>query len=189
MLPQEFRQFWLKRYTIPPISSRFRETYPDRWWRLHSLPQAKRYATNRREMHEILARHNQVLNKVLGDNTPFALIVAQFLPDAVPEPIQKWRDNTYPWLQPFLTFTENDEDAQQWQFSFQELRWQLHLTDELLTSVANDEIANILYVHLDLPRLFLPYDGGADIICSSPFECQTMKMQFDAWRSHHPLGL
>ena len=53
-----------------PISYLLREQMPNQWFRVHSLPQSKRYAENEGEAREIMRRHNSVASEVLGENAP-----------------------------------------------------------------------------------------------------------------------
>ncbi|MDB4915783.1 MAG: hypothetical protein JWM95_3427, partial [Gemmatimonadetes bacterium] len=59
----------------PPVGFLLREAYPDRWLRIHSLPEAKRYPTSGFDYAELLRRHNSVAADVLGLDTPCAILL------------------------------------------------------------------------------------------------------------------
>ena len=52
--------------TIPPLGYRLRLSYPDRWIRIYSLPEGKRYAETDEEREILLERQNAVASFVLG---------------------------------------------------------------------------------------------------------------------------
>ena len=68
---------WAEHYpSIPPLGYRLREALPERWLRVHDLPDGKRYATDDAEAAEILRRMNAVATSVLGEDAPCWLVVA-----------------------------------------------------------------------------------------------------------------
>jgi hypothetical protein len=61
--------------------------------------------------------------------------------------------------------------------------------NDLLTMIADDVIANVLFVGVKQGFLYHPYDGGADIILASQVERDRMRSKYAAWLSKHPEGL
>src|SRR5215211_5157115 len=59
----------------PPDGFLLREAYPERWLRIHSLPQAKRYPTSGFDYAELLRRHNAVADDVVGVGNPCAIVL------------------------------------------------------------------------------------------------------------------
>jgi hypothetical protein len=62
MTKEDFQNLWTLNYpdTIP-ISYRFKHDYSDRWFRIHSLPESKRYAENESEWEILLSRQNEII--------------------------------------------------------------------------------------------------------------------------------
>ncbi|MEV0349322.1 hypothetical protein AB0H88_26390 [Nonomuraea sp. NPDC050680] len=69
------------------------------------------------------------------------------------------------------------------------MSWTITLADLLLRAVADDDCASVIIMDTDLRRLYLPYDGGADVILASPQERDALKNAHADWLSTHPLGL
>jgi len=51
---------------LAPVGHLMRVALPDRWLRIHSLPDSKRYAETADEYAELLRRHNEVVSEILG---------------------------------------------------------------------------------------------------------------------------
>ncbi|MDJ1503014.1 DUF3885 domain-containing protein [Xanthocytophaga agilis] len=67
MTKEQFTIFWSS--TFPdtlPISHYFKYDYSDRWFRIHSLPESKRYADNEEEWNILLHRQNTIISDLLG---------------------------------------------------------------------------------------------------------------------------
>ena len=63
----EFIDYWNKEYPGSyPINHELKWIYPDRWFRIHSLPDSKRYAESADEYKIILERQNQLINDLIG---------------------------------------------------------------------------------------------------------------------------
>jgi hypothetical protein len=70
MSDDAFLDFWRTHFgDCPPAGFLLHETFPERWMRIHSLPDSKRYADTARELTALLARHNTVATDVLGDGS------------------------------------------------------------------------------------------------------------------------
>jgi len=70
----EFIDHWKEKYSeLFPINQQLKSVYPDRWFRIHSLPESKRYAENADEYKIILNRQNQLLDDLIGEETQIAI--------------------------------------------------------------------------------------------------------------------
>jgi hypothetical protein len=78
MTKNEFDIFWTTNYpgTIP-LSRCFKHDYPERWFRIHSLPESKRYAETNEEWEILLSRQNEIIADLLGGNTPILLLTGE----------------------------------------------------------------------------------------------------------------
>ena len=80
MIGREFEKFWNNYFnqTIP-LNYLFKEVYRERWLRIHSLPQSKRYPDNDLEMNIILQRQNQIISDIYNENEEIYLVMANII--------------------------------------------------------------------------------------------------------------
>ncbi len=70
MTESEFIDYWNKEYPESfPINHELKSIYPDRWFRIHSLPESKRYAETADEYQIILNRQNQLINDLIREES------------------------------------------------------------------------------------------------------------------------
>lgn len=162
-----------------------RHELPHRWLRIHSLPDAQRYAQNDAERRELLRRQNTAAQCVLGSSASCLLFAARFGPDA------HWIDTALPQVNMAeLTHTHSGHaDGDPIQFFVAPLAWQTHAFDTLLTAVANNDTGQLLIFNPNTHTAFAPYDGGADLFTATPDAVPALKAELAAWRSPHPTGL
>lgn len=78
----EFQKYWQTRYSESlPINYELKTVYPERWFRIHSLPESKRYAENESEYQIILDRQNTLINDLIGDNTEIVVSFGLYTDD------------------------------------------------------------------------------------------------------------
>lgn len=191
MTPQQFSEFWNKYFPLcPPVGYMLRSAYADRWFRIHTLPESKRYAETEREYEEILYRHNILLTELFGEGEPILLVATGYSstpeleqPENMPIGIDSF---THIGVVPMHIL---EDGARYWHIWVAELCWQLHGFDSLLKSVADDEIENVMFIRSHEPVVYSPYDGGADIILMTPEERDRYRQQYTSWLSKHPEGL
>ena len=61
--------------------------------------------------------------------------------------------------------------------------------DALLRAAADWQVANVIIGPEDFRWLYHPYDGGADVIASTPAERDRLRADFADWLSPYPHGL
>jgi hypothetical protein len=180
---EELRNHWQTLYgDTAPLGYRLREAFPERWFRIHTLPESKRYPENENERLEILRRHNTVLSELLEPNETFAIITVVWSPDATPEE----PDNFFG--QPLEWFCTKQDDEAFGHFWIGWHVWQPGLLDELLRQVMEDE-TRFLVVGLKQQCVYAPYDGGGDLILEFQAGRDTMRTRYADWLSTHPKGL
>lgn len=70
-----FEEVWEKMFPLsPPVSHILRVAYPERWFRIHSLPESKRYPEDDAEWTILLARQNCLVEDLLGKESKYAPI-------------------------------------------------------------------------------------------------------------------
>lgn len=193
MTPDAFKHYWDASYpAYPPVGYLLRHRYDRRWFRMHTLPDSRRYAESEEDYTEILRRHNTVLADVLGIGQPSVLILTGYSDTPVPVLSQEWMARQYPNSRPFLSVRMDDYDdyvTGYWHFFMDDLAWEPGATDTLLRQVADAVVANVLFVDVAQGRLYAPYDGGADVILPSVADRDAMRRHYPSWLSSHPLGL
>lgn len=191
MTPQAFGDYWRATFPdCPPVAHLLRQAYAQRWLRIHTLPESKRYAQDAVEYREILHRHNTMLAEVIGWGQPCILVLTGY--SDTPEPVlsQSWLRAQYPTSQPFLsTLMEHDPSPLYWHFFMQPLRCEPGIADPLLRRVADDAARDVLFVRVERTTLYMPYDGGGDVIFTSTAARDVMRHRYAAWLSAHPSGL
>src|SRR4030095_16066896 len=184
--PRGFTEYWEREYAgCPPIGYLLRQTFPDRWFRIHTLPASKRYAEFPADDTEILRRHNSVLSSILSEGGDYVLITTGYSDN--PKPVRTYPQldsiigSTEHWLTTSLREGDETEELNYWHFFFIEKKWKMHSLDELLKLVAEDVVANVLLVSFSPKAVYHPYDGGADVIIESAKTRASIKQRFESW--------
>lgn len=190
-----FEIWWREQYgALPPLGYVLREACRERWFRIHSLPESKRYAETPGEYQELLARHNAIASDVLGAGGACWLAVVYY--EAEPE------SNRAPdlpgvsahWARamrfdapknPFI-MDDTPRPMLVWTAS---ITWKRRQYDDLIRLIADDQAPQVVLAALDSARIYHPYDGGADLILESSAARDALKSKYAAWLSKHPQGL
>lgn len=163
----------------------------DRWVRFHSLPGSKRYAEDDSEYATILHRHNALLDELSGPAADLQVITLEvasspvprrrtpMLQDLLPE-AECWSVLSWPDLDPELAFAHAYVSR---------VAWQPRRLDQLLRTVADDQIAHVIITPPDLAWLYAPYDGGADVLLANAALRDDLRDRHRQWLSSHPGGL
>lgn len=194
MTDEAFLAFWRSHFDdCPPAGFLLHETFPERWFRIHSLPESKRYAETAREMTALLARHNTVASDVLGEGSPCVLVTKAEYNPRVGRPARGHVQFARLQLQPLVVVTANNpnDTGAGWSIplSFARMQWQRGALDDVLIDVANALLGPLLIVSEATARVYAPYDGGADLILTTPAERDVFRNRYQAWLSAHPSGL
>lgn len=177
----------------PPVGFLLRQAYPDRWLRVHSMPEARRDPVSGRDYAELLRRFNAVAGDVLGNEAPCALVVLHecgvavdrqlgdigISPDHLTElgalPEELWDE-------------ENGVFAVPMCLQAAATVWRRGLFDSLFSAAAQDRVRALL-VEQERGQVFAPYDGGVDIIFASSWECDQARSKYREWSSARDDGL
>ncbi|MBY3468570.1 hypothetical protein HFN80_32080 [Rhizobium laguerreae] len=82
-----------------------------------------------------------------------------------------------------------DDDETQWYPNVLETHWRQGNLDFILLAIANDKMGPTMWMDRKTGRIFAPYDGGFDLLVSSPREVEQLRVRFGDWLSDHPEGL
>jgi hypothetical protein len=76
---EPFKDWWSRTVgEVPPLGWLLRDLLHERWLRIHTLPDAKRYAETEPEHDEVLRRQNSVAGEILGNREPCWLVVPTY---------------------------------------------------------------------------------------------------------------
>lgn len=169
---------------VRPIGYELREGASQRWIRFHSLPGSRRYPEAEDDFHELLLRHNAVIEELFERHRRLegeSLVVVAPSWSESPQPDVDSR--AIPGLgisgSYWLSLTEDDEI---WTHQYVgELTWRVGCLDRLLRLVATDKASGVIVTTPTLRWLYHPYDGGADVIVSSLEERQDLVARHPGW--------
>ncbi len=193
----EFTEFWAARYPHSiPISYVFKHDYPERWLRIHSLPQAKRYAEDEVEWEILHYRQNKIISDIFGENLPLLLITGTYSDKMILEPLVEpvhpaLKSHVFTKLDPIDLHSHSnkfiDEDVL-YTPEFAEIHWQVDRYNNLLKAIADDEL-RAFFVALEQNVIIAPYDGGVDIIFKDVETKKYYKSKYSEWLSARADGL
>lgn len=173
-----------------PVGYLLRESLPDRWLRIHSLPQSKRYAETTEEYAVLLARQNEVATTLLGVGSVCTWVVARYI--AKKEEVD-WSAESAElglkvkgcesWGRPHY-----DEDVY-YAFGSAECEWRPGAFDDLIRLVADDAAGQVLCFSHTTSQVYSPYDGGADLFFERKEMIAKFRERWSRWLSYREDGL
>ena len=183
----EFEAFWRTHFgECAPDAPHLGEMLPERWVRFHTLPESKRYADDAREASFIAYRQKTLADDVLGEGARCWLIghvwsrfsppILASLPSVEMQYFGKCPNEDEFWDEPPDLIGAIVE-------------WCHEDFAELLRLIAEDKAWGFLWVRLDNPVIFAPYDGGIDCFLRNPDNVRALKERFNVWLSAYPSGL
>ncbi|MFD7442233.1 hypothetical protein [Streptomyces sp. NPDC059909] len=182
-----------RRPSGPPIAHTFRGTHADGWVRFHSLPGSKRYPESEDEYAIVLDRYNTILDELFAGMDVFVVTMdwsnTPTGPAGYPTPRQELHPDSVHW------WTEAELDDPDPEFHthtrlYADRRpWRHGCIDDLLRAVADEAVVEVFITDTELHRIHHPYDGGADVILTTPAERDRIRNRHSSWLSTHPSGL
>ncbi len=197
MKKEEFQTLWSLYFPdTVPISYLFKLDYTDRWFRIHSLPESKRYAEDEDEWGILISRQNEIITDLFGHETPILIVTGEY----------NWGDNRQ------IHITEEEEifkpfsfirldnielnkiDADQYDESeiyrpaFAQTIWKPNYHDKLLREIANDN-SRAFFISFDKNVIVAPYDGGVDFVLKDSSTKEHYKNKYSQWLSDREDGL
>lgn len=197
MSTEQFNAFWTTSYPETGlISHQFRHDFPDRWFRIHSLPESQRYAYNEGEWDILLTRQNSLITDLLGNNSNVFLVTGDYstkeatdahltLEEEIFHPYTFYRlgDVDLHALSP-----EEYDEGQAFRPAVSETIWIPHQHDPLLKAIA-DDCLRAFFVSPSEHVIVAPYDGGVDIVLKDTNAREAYKQKYNDWLSARPDGL
>lgn len=195
-LGEDFLSRWSQWYpAAPPVGFLLRAAYPERWFRIHSLPGSNRYPTSPGEYEELLSRHRTAATDLLGGEGARCAILVRAACDG-----SESRDlgNRTALANGDLPFVCRLPSArlQAAVEAFADpvclfggiCAWQSELFSGFIRAVADDSAAGLV-VDLEHGHVYAPYDGGADMFLATSVERDAFRKRYQDWLSPRPDGL
>lgn len=193
MIENEFIDYWSKEYPESfPINHELKSVYPDRWVRIHSLPESKRYAENVEEYKMILDRQNQLIGDLIGEETQIAISFGLYTNDIANDNYKELTD--FGEFQKVLTIDlqkerpEEYEDEMYFDIFVKTENWKKDNRNEILKAISDDKI-RAMFICPSRNCIIAPYDGGVDIIVSSSEKRDELKKKYKNWLSEREDGM
>jgi hypothetical protein len=198
MTTKQFQEFWVKNYPkTPPINHLFKHYLKERWLRIHSLPEAKRYAETPEEWAILLERQNTIFADLMPQNTKICIVSGIYsnenkvfekdIFDSLPyhktlnfkalEPLDMHKLSG-DWHDKGIKFTP----------CFAEEIYEPNKFDSILTSIANDEW-RLFFIDPKSRSIIAPYDGGVDIVFIDITTLTIYREKYKNWLSKRDDGL
>lgn len=193
MTESEFIDYWNKEYPESfPINHELKFKYPDRWLRIHSLPESKRYADSAEEYKILLDRQNQLINDLIGEKSEVVISFGLYSNDFTNDNYKEQTD--YGEFHKVLTIDlkkerlEENEDELYFDIYVKSENWENGNRDEMLKAIADDEI-RAMFVSPSSKCIIAPYDGGVDVIVDSVEKRDSLKVKYKDWLSDREDGM
>ncbi|RZJ87432.1 MAG: hypothetical protein EOO60_12215 [Hymenobacter sp.] len=201
MTADEFLSFWpTVAATDRPVAYLFRQKFRERWFRIHSLPESKRYASTAAEWQLLLQRHYTLLEDLLGNEKQILLITGYYTQadDEQNIILQDFilRENAFDGLL-FTALPAVDVYAlspdiywpgtHYWPL-LAELTMAAPQLEPILRAIA-DDTSSAFFIGQHSRILVAPYDGGVDIILPNTLIRDQYRHKYRAWLSAREDGL
>ena len=193
MLKEEFEYFWNTNFkeTIP-LYFTFREAFPERWLRIHSLPESKRYADSESEMKILLCRQNQVFSDEIKENDDIYLVRDEYFINTgeIEDEFDFYPEYNFQKISVIkLNDYYNDyEENEKLNILVTKDKWKKNHFNKLLEDIAND-VSMVFFISIKRKIIFAPYDGGMDIIYQNEQQRNFYKEIYKNWLSKRDDGL
>lgn len=178
-----------------PISHLFKQDYSDRWFRIHSLPQSKRYPENENDWEILLARQNQIITDLLSDNSKIILVTSEYnwgeRTAFITDEENVFKPYNFIRLDKIDLYKLNSDDynkSEIYRPAFAETTWKSSGHNALLKEIANDK-TRAFFVSFDKHIIIAPYDGGIDFVVKNTQVRDFYKEKYKEWLSERDDGL
>lgn len=193
MKENEFISYWNNEYPESlPINHELKWIYKKRWFRIHSLPESKRYAETEDEYNIILKRQNQLIDDLIGKESEIVICFGLYTNDITNENYREITD--FGEFQKVITIDlqkerpEEYEDEMYFDIFVKIENWKRDNRNEILKAVADDEI-RAMFICESKKCIIAPYDGGVDLILESTELRDRLKLKYKEWLSDREDGM
>ena len=193
MKVSEFIDYWNKEYPESlPINHELKWIYADRWFRIHSLPESKRYADTEEEYKIILDRQNQLISDLIGKESEVAISFGLYNLDKTNKnDIELTSFGEFEKVLRVDLRKERPEEYKEemyFDIYIKTEKWEIGSKDEILKAIADDEI-RAMFISPSGKCIIAPYDGGVDVIVDSTEKRDKLKAKYKEWLSKREDGM
>lgn len=194
----QFQDYWAKNFSkTPPINHLFKQNLKERWLRIYSLPDAKRYANTPEEWAILLERQNTLFVDLMPCDAKICIVSGIFSNENTV--FEKEVFGTLPYHKT-LNFKALDaldmhavsgdwyDEGMKFTPCFAEEIYAPHKFDSILKSIANDEW-RLFFLDPKTHTIIAPYDGGVDIILGEKYPLSIFTKKYENWLSKREDGL
>lgn len=198
MTTQDFQAYWSQSFAeTPPINHLFKHNLKERWLRIHSLPEAKRYAETEAEWSILLHRQHTLFQDLMSQNEAFYVLSGLYsFGDKV------FDKNIFSDYDFFKTLTIHEleridlfKNSGDWYDEgsfytpfFVKASIKSYGFDAILRAVADDEI-RVFFLNTSTNTIIAPYDGGVDVILKDSETMLFYKEKYKNWLPERADGL
>jgi hypothetical protein len=156
----------------PPINYLFKIFYTDRWLRIHSLPDSKRYANTDEEWEILFNTQNTILEDIFTAGDDVILFSGGYNSKDFFNNDNHLVDHVSLKAYNFIALDEIDLHAKSQDYCevntfytpyFTTIHFKDSSYNDVLKSIADDEM-RAFFINPKSNTIFAPYDGGIDII-------------------------
>ncbi|WP_436898035.1 DUF3885 domain-containing protein [Acinetobacter gyllenbergii] len=180
-----------------PISHYLVQNFPQFWFRIHSLPESKRYANTPEEYELLLNRQNKIITDCLGIGTSIFIVSGHYFTasrnNKAYDPI--FRLNYQFHLEQEINLTqanpeyyEGEDEDHFFRPCTVEVTWQTNQHNDLLKKIADDELRAFM-ISFEQNIIVAPYDGGIDFIIFDEAKRNDLRNKYQDWLSPRADGL
>ena len=197
MTKEDFQKLWTLNYPdTVPLSYLFKDDYSDRWFRIHSLPESKRYADNEDEWKIVLSRQNEIITDLFGVDLPILLVTGEYnWGDQRTIHITEEEDIFKPFaftrldnVELFKIDSEQYDEPDIYRPAFTQTIWKPNFHNNILKEMATDNI-RAFFVSFDKNVIVAPYDGGVDFVLKDKLTKEHYKNKYRQCLSEREDGL
>ena len=193
MNQKEFNNFWDKNYPESyPISHELKSVYPDRWLRIHSLPESKRYAETDDDYKIILERQNQLISDLIEENSKvivsFGYYETELTKDSSSESTDFGKFQKNRTLELHIIRPEENEGNCFYDIYIKNETWKNGSKNEMLKAIADCQFS-AMFIFPKENCIIAPYDGGMDLIVPNQKKRDELKAKYKDWLSDRKDGL
>lgn len=177
-------QWWHEHFgSTEPIGYELRKALPGRWFRIHSLPESKRYPETDDDWEILIARHREVAEELIPPGSKCCLLVPWC---CVVDPCFKDLELLPAPELPFYHQADPEIEPEGPYFAAT-LTWNFEAFEPVVRKIALwQTIATV--VAMDTATIYAPYDGGADFILPDTMQRDAAKEKFCRYLSKRADG-
>jgi hypothetical protein len=198
MTTLNFQKYWAENFAeTPPINHLFKHLLNEKWLRIHSLPEAKRYADTDEDWAELFERQHTLFQDLMPTDEPFYLILGLYsqgenvFDKSIFEDYDFFKTLTFNELEKVDLYKMSGDWYDESMFYtpyFAEVKNQPSDFDTILKAIANDEI-RVFFLNSKNNCIIAPYDGGVDLILENEETRIFYKEKYGKWLPEREDGL